>query len=185
MGADYFQFFGIPRQLSLEAKRLEKIYYELSKKFHPDFHQQKGEGEKRESLEKASALNAAYRVLKEPVARAEYLLQLEGFPPMKENKQVSPALMMEMFELQEEMESLRRKKDEAGKGRLSEVLAELRGKKERLEKQLLDFFQAWDAAAAGAPSTKKELGEKMTAVLMERSYVRKIAEQIETELEGW
>jgi molecular chaperone HscB len=75
---DYFQFFGFPRKLNLDAAALEKEFYSLSRRLHPDMSAQADSQERAWSLEQSSLLNDAYRTLKDPIKRTEYLLRLEG-----------------------------------------------------------------------------------------------------------
>ena len=75
---DYFAFFGMPRKLNVDAKRLEREFYELSRKLHPDLNARADKREQEWSLEQSSLLNDAYRTLKDPIRRTEYLLGLEG-----------------------------------------------------------------------------------------------------------
>ncbi len=75
---DYFAFFGLPRRLTIDAAELERRYYDLSRRLHPDVHFRRGPREQQESLEAAAILNDAYRTLKDPATRAEYLLRSEG-----------------------------------------------------------------------------------------------------------
>src|SRR3979490_2165025 len=76
---DYFSFLGLPRKLNLEPAELEQRFRTLSRQFHPDYFYNATPAERRASLERSSYLNDAYRTLKQPIARVEYLLQLEGF----------------------------------------------------------------------------------------------------------
>src|SRR5262249_32950923 len=78
--SDYFAFLGLPRRLSIDPNELERRFRTLSRQFHPDYFQNADAGERRASLERSSYLNDAYRTLRSPVARVEYLLGLEGFP---------------------------------------------------------------------------------------------------------
>src|SRR5262245_23895109 len=76
---NYFAFMGLPRKLNLDPDELERKFRTLSRQFHPDFFYNATPAERRASLERSSYLNDAYRTLKDPVARVEYLLSLEGF----------------------------------------------------------------------------------------------------------
>src|SRR6476661_8336254 len=78
---DYFAFMGLSRQLNLDAAELERRFRTLSRQFHPDFFYNATTGERRASLERSSYLNDAYRTLRDPIARLEYLLQIEGLVP--------------------------------------------------------------------------------------------------------
>src|ERR1700744_1379173 len=75
---DYFTFFGLSRKLNLNVPALEKEFYELSRKLHPDLNARAGKQEQQWSLEQSSLLNDAYRTLRDPIKRTHYLLKLEG-----------------------------------------------------------------------------------------------------------
>ena len=69
---------ALPRKLNLDAADLEQRFRTLSRQFHPDYFYNATPAERRASLERSSYLNDAYRTLRNPIARVEYLLQLEG-----------------------------------------------------------------------------------------------------------
>ena len=75
---DYFTFFGLPFKLNLEPAKLEREFYALSRHLHPDINAVNSDREQQWSLEKSSQLNDAYRTLKDPITRTEYLLRLQG-----------------------------------------------------------------------------------------------------------
>src|SRR4029077_7807891 len=107
---DYFAFLGVPRRLNLDPALLEQQFRALSRQFHPDYFFNAPPGERRASLERSSYLNDAYRTLKQPTARVDYLLQLEGLAarsPEEASKQVPPALLEEVFALNEELDEIR------------------------------------------------------------------------------
>src|SRR5258706_13709572 len=79
--ADYFSFLGLPRKLNIDTADLEQRFRALSRQFHPDYFYNAPPAERRASLERASYLNDAYRTVRQPIARVEYLLQLEGLAP--------------------------------------------------------------------------------------------------------
>jgi Fe-S protein assembly co-chaperone HscB len=119
---DYFTFFGFPRKLNLDTAALEKEFYALSRRLHPDVFGQAETRERTWSLEQSSMLNDAYRTLKDPIKRTEYLLRLEGVELEEQSKQatekaratgelkkqvVPPDLLEEVFELNMHLEELR------------------------------------------------------------------------------
>ena len=107
---DYFTFFGLPRQLNLDQKELEARFRELSRKFHPDYFYNAAPAERLASLERSSYLNDAYRTLRQPMSRVEYLLQVEGMPAGgngEGSKQVPASLLEEVFALNEELDEVR------------------------------------------------------------------------------
>src|SRR3981081_4897574 len=83
---DHFSLFGLPRKLWVEMSALEKKFLELSWKLHPDKFVNASLEEQELSLRNSSELNDAYRVLRDPVARVEYLLELEGMGKEAETK---------------------------------------------------------------------------------------------------
>src|SRR3979409_2034769 len=110
---DYFAFFGLPRKLSIEAADLEQRFRFLSRQFHPDYFYNATPAERRASLERSCYLNDAYRTLPQPIARVEYLLQLEGLAargPEEASKLVPPALLEEVFALNEELDEVRERR---------------------------------------------------------------------------
>jgi molecular chaperone HscB len=84
---DYFSLFGLPRKLWIEMSTLEKKFLELSWKLHPDKFVNASPADQELSLKGSSELNDAYRVLRDPVARIAYLLELEGMRKEGEHKQ--------------------------------------------------------------------------------------------------
>src|SRR5262249_11804137 len=123
--SDYFAFFGLPRKLHLNVAALEKDFYQLSRRLHPDLNAQAGSKEQEWSLEQSSLLNDAYRTLKDPIKRTQYLLTLEGVELEEQSKSateqarttggvkkqiVPPDLLEEVFELNMQLEELRMSK---------------------------------------------------------------------------
>lgn len=112
--ADYFSFFGLRRKLDLDTAALEREFYKLSRGLHPDLFARATPREQEWSLEQSSRLNDAYRTLRDPITRTEYLLELEGVQLQEQSKQatdqaratgtekkqvVPPDLLEEVFEL--------------------------------------------------------------------------------------
>jgi DnaJ-domain-containing protein 1 len=75
---DYFTFFALPPKLTIDVPKLEKDFYELSRKLHPDLSARASAQEQEWSLEQSSLLNDAYRTLRDPIKRTQYLLHREG-----------------------------------------------------------------------------------------------------------
>src|SRR5439155_21744460 len=102
---DHFEVFGLPRRLAIDTAELQRRFYELSRRYHPDFHQAAPPEEQARALEASARLNAAYRALRDPIARVEYLVRLEEGRDTKEGATVKPKappeLLEEMFESQE------------------------------------------------------------------------------------
>src|ERR1041385_3454665 len=107
---DYFAFLGLPRRLVIDAQDLDRRFRDLSRKFPPAFYYNATPAERLASLERSSYLNDAYRALKQPVSRIEHLLTIEGLPLGKDEggaAKVPPALLEEVFALNEELDEIR------------------------------------------------------------------------------
>jgi molecular chaperone HscB len=139
--ADYFEFLKLPRSLAIDSKDLEKRFYALSRKYHPDVHARKSQAEKDLAEESAAVLNDAYRTLRDPIQRAQYLLKLEGFDIGEQStKGVPPELLEEVFELNEAIE-------ESGKGEALEPFRQkFQSMRGEIDAELQDKFEEWDGA---------------------------------------
>ncbi len=194
-GQDYFAFFGLPRKLALDAKQLEQKFHQLSWKLHPDNFSTASAYERDLSLEKAAVLNDAYRTLREPVARVEYLLELEGIRREGEIKQQAPPdLLEEVFELNEYLEELRaarragsdsREVDDL-RHRLEAARREFEGKLEAVDAELSACFEKWDALVDSNPAgaARKQTMEQMSEILNRHSYLRNLVRNVTEELEA-
>src|SRR5581483_3828977 len=83
---DYFTFFGLPRKLNIDVAQLERDFHQLSRKLHPDLYARAENQEQEWSLQQSSQLNDAYRTLKDPIKRTQYLLRLEGVELEEQSK---------------------------------------------------------------------------------------------------
>jgi molecular chaperone HscB len=201
---DYFTFLGFPRKLNLDTAALEKEFYALSRRLHPDVFGQADDRERAWSLEQSSVLNDAYRTLKDPIKRTEYLLRLEGIELEEQSKQatekaratgelkqqvVPPDLLEEVFELNMHLEELRAQKkmgeddpallEEIGKAKLS-----LEEKYDALLNELKAEWTEWDKTAeAGTENNRRRLLEKMVDVLNRRNYIRNLLRDVNEAME--
>lgn len=99
----YFDLFEIPVQLSVDRAGLPRKYFELSRKFHPDFHANSSEESQAESLEKTALLNKAFRTFQDPDETIKYVLKLKGLLEEEEKYELPPAFLMEVMEINESM----------------------------------------------------------------------------------
>ncbi|MFZ0864439.1 MAG: Fe-S protein assembly co-chaperone HscB [Candidatus Sulfotelmatobacter sp.] len=201
---DYFSFFGLPPKLDVDVAALEKSFYELSRKLHPDLNARAGTQEQEWSMEQSSLLNDAYRTLKDPIKRTAYLLHLEGVELEEQSKSateqaratgeikkqiVPPDLLEEVFELNLQFEELRMNKKmgeddpaliaEIGKQKLS-----LEAKHEALLQELQTYWKAWDSLVDRGPSEERaQVTNKMVDVLNRRKYIRNLVRDVNAALE--
>ena len=194
-GADFFAFFGLPQKLALDFATLEQRFHALSWKLHPDHFVRAADNERQLSLDLSSQLNDAYRTLRDPVARVEYLLSLLGMRKEGQKKQQAPPeLLEEVFELNESLDELREARASGGNAaQMAGLRAKLESAQHKFESSLAGVDQElarisaeWDAAMdSGADdSAKKKLMERMNEVLNRRSYIRNLVNGVKQELSG-
>ncbi|HKW56351.1 MAG TPA: Fe-S protein assembly co-chaperone HscB [Candidatus Acidoferrum sp.] len=187
---DYFTLFGLPRKLWIEMTALEQKFLQLSWKLHPDNFVNASEEERLASLKRSSELNDAYRALRDPLARVEYLLALEGERSEGEKKQQAPPeLLEEVFELNESLDELREAKSAGGdlaalKSRLQSAEKNFGEELRKVDGDLQAVARDWDAAfdANAEASTRKKLMSRMNELLNRRSYIRNLVANVAKEL---
>jgi molecular chaperone HscB len=188
--ADYFALFEMPRKLWIRMDALEQKFLQLSWKLHPDNFVNATELERELSLKRSSELNDAYRTLRDPVARVEYLLGIENMRKEGEHKQQAPPeLLEEVFELNESLDELREARssgaDLAGlKSRLESAERDFAEKLASVDTQLQGAAQDWDAAvdANADDGARKKLMARMNELLNHRSYIRNLVTNVAKEL---
>jgi molecular chaperone HscB len=190
-GADYFALFGLPRKLALDAEDLESRFHQLSWKLHPDNFAGASEYERELSLERSSQLNDAYRALREPLSRVEYLLAQAGLRKEGQQKQQAPPeLLEEVFELNESLDELRGARRGGGdpaemaslRRRLEAARGNFQGKLGEVDRNLDQLFVEWDRAMDGDDAAQRKLMERMNEALNRRSYIRNLVESVQKEL---
>ena len=188
---DYFTCMNLPRLLHVDEQALERTFYALSRTFHPDYFATKDESQQRISLGNTALLNAAYRTLKDPIQRAEYLIRLEA-GSAKDIRTSPPAdLFDEILELQDDLEELRSLSAEDSSARrqmLQEKLEasrrSLEARKAEVESRLFDQFDKWDVLHAQTqddPATqaaKDAVLKTMQALLSNRTYVTNVVNDL-------
>ena len=185
---DYFAIFGLPRKLWIEMGALEQKFLQLSWKLHPDNFVNAPEQARELSLKRSSELNDAYRTLRDPVARVEYLLGIEGARKEGEHKQQAPPeLLEEVFELNESLDELRDAKESGGdlaalKSRLQSAEKNFQEKLSEVDVQLQDAGREWDAALDGDNPTRNKIKARLNELLNRRSYTRNLVTNVQKEL---
>jgi molecular chaperone HscB len=191
---DYFSFLGLPRKLSIDANDLDQRFRGLSRQFHPDYYFNAPPSERRASLERSSYLNDAYRTLKQPVTRVDYLLQLEGLAartPEEASKQVPPDLLEEVFALNEELDEIRDMRSSGApadqwKARLERARGPIESKRASHANQVEELSASWDALLdRDAPmADRRPVLEALRERVLERNYINNLLAGIERELAG-
>ena len=178
---DYFSFFGLPRKLGIDLADLERRFRALSRQFHPDYYYNGTTAERLASLERSSYLNDAYRILKQPLDRAEYLLKVEGLPPAGRHQdagEMEPGLLEEVFALNEELDEIREARasgaDEATiRARVETARGPIEARAAGQERRFDELAARWDAQvdAGAGPEERRATLEALRSLIQERSYV--------------
>jgi molecular chaperone HscB len=144
---NHFELFGLPERFRFDAAVLDRAYHALQGEVHPDRYAAASETEQRLALQSSARVNEAYRALKDPVARAQYLLSLHGVEAFDET---DTSLPFDFLERQLDRREIAETAMTDGDARaLEALLHEVRAETRELEQRvssLLDVEAAWDAA---------------------------------------
>jgi molecular chaperone HscB len=198
--SDYFEFFSLPRHLHIDVPALEKSFYAQSRRLHPDRFAAKPVEEQEAALAQASLLNDAYRTLKDPIARTEYLLKLEGVELEEQSQRateaakaagtqkkqlIPPELLEEVFELNMQLQEMRMAKqmgDEEDPQLRKDLLTaqtSFQAMLANIQTELESLWTQWDTAidAASQPALDRAKAA-MVILLNRRSYVRNLVRDV-------
>jgi molecular chaperone HscB len=197
--SNYFEFFDLPAHLQIDTVSLEQRFYALSRRLHPDRFASKPAAKQEAALAESSLLNDAYRTLKDPILRTQYLLKLEGVELEEQSKAatdaarasgeqkkqvVPPELLEEVFELNMQLAEMRAAKE------MGEDEPELRrdlmtakdafdAKMVETQAELEELWAAWDAGVDAADEAAKARAKNaMVALLNKRSYLRNLVRDV-------
>ena len=187
---DYFSFLGVPRRLALDSQDLERRFRDLSRQFHPDYFYNAPPAERLASLERSSYLNDAYRTLRNPAARIEHLMAIEGLPPATSDGgsvKVPPALLEEVFALNEELDEIRELREAGGDGgeirtRLNRARAPIERKRDEHERRIQELSARYDSQTDSPAADRKTTLEQLREQLLERKYIDNLIATIEREV---
>lgn len=160
MRQDFFELFGLEPRFAVDLDRLEQAYLELQGKVHPDRFAHLSDSEKRLSMQWATRANEAFRTLKSPLARGQYLLELKGIDPAFEtNTAMSAEFLMEQMEWREALQEAREAADEDVLDDLSRRIR--RGTKALVEQLEAQFDTTGDLDAAADTVRRLKFLEKL------------------------
>lgn len=202
---DYFSFFGLPRKLHLDTEKLQQQMYALSRRLHPDVYGRATPQEQEWALEQTSKLNDAFRTLRDPVLRTEYLLKLEGIKAGEQSRQatelartgeakkpaVPPDLLEEVFELNMQLEEFRADRSDANvRSEIESAKKSFELKLDNINSELKRSWDEWDKLIARkesdqdvSPEQRGHALETMVAVLNRRRYADHLVREIATALQ--
>jgi molecular chaperone HscB len=187
-GRDYYSVFGIQPQLNLDLAALEREFYRLSRKLHPDRFACASDNEKQWSLADTALVNDAYRTLKDPLRRTEYLLRRVGAEPAdkspgdggKNPSRVPADLLEEVFELNMQIEEMRMAKNSGAEDpELKENLTKAKEKFAALVAEVdSDLRVQWAIWDAGDSTARQPAQRAMVALLDRRRYLSNLVRDV-------
>ena len=192
-GGDYFSVFSLVPALDLDLGMLEHQFHKLSRKLHPDRFARASANEKDWSLADTALLNDAYRTLKDPIRRTEYLLKLRGAEigeehagkGRKDPSRVPPDLLEEAFDLNMQLEEIRMSKKMGGTD--PELRADLEQAKKKFNNLLddvdRDLRAQWAVWDSGDETARKDSEKKMVSLLDRRRYINNLVREVTETLE--
>ncbi len=188
-GIDYFQVFGLKRAFALDTVAVEREFHRLSRRLHPDRFARGSETDRQNSLAATALLNDAWRVLRDPVERVEYLLKIEGHAVGEEHagkgksaeREPPPDLLEEVFDLNMQLEEIRMSQ-RMGESAEASTMTEIAAAGKRFEAMLGEVDAALQAEGAkwdaGDAATRAQAAKKMIELLDRRRYVRNLVRDV-------
>jgi len=166
---NYFELFEIPVQLKVDKNSLPGRFFELSRKYHPDYFVNKDPKEQIDSLEKSAMLNKAYKTFQNPDETIKYVLQLKGLLEEGEKYELPPDFLMEVLEINEQLMDAQ---DQSAMGNLQLTINNLQAEIYEPVKKIVEHYQE-------GVTSKKELLQ-----VKEYYYQKKYLHRIQQQLQG-
>jgi molecular chaperone HscB len=148
-----FETLGLPPRYDLDMKAAEKAHRELSRALHPDRYAGAGASERRDALAKAADVNEAWRIVRDPVRRAEALIALAGVAVGDDKEpKPDPELLMDVLDKREALADAKAAHDLA---KVRALADEMEARKAKAEDVLARELGEGGSARAALP----KLGE--------------------------
>lgn len=162
---DPFETLGLPRRFDVDSSELEQHYRDLQRALHPDKFTQASSSERRMRLEQAMRVNEAYRVLRDPIARAEALLRFGASGPDEKSKAADPGFLMWMMEARELLAAARARND---LGAVKTFDADVAARERACEAKLRVLLDGLDSSTH----------TQATALVSELKYYRRFRDEV-------
>lgn len=159
---NYFELFNLPIAPSVDKSSLSKTYFELQKKYHPDFFSGSDENEKEEVLQQSASVNRAYKIFQDPERTLEYFLQMTGIIVVDEKYNLPPDFLIEMMEINEGLN-----------GNEAESLKEVKAFEEKLKEDVRPIVENYTAGNIDGADM-----EKLKSYYYRRKYLKRILDRL-------
>jgi molecular chaperone HscB len=168
---NYFEFYGLPESFEIDAAQLKKKFYELSKKYHPDFYAAESAEKQEEVLQLSTLNNKAYQVLSNPDKRVDYILRQHQLLAEGDKYPLAPAFLMEMMDINEQITDA---EDEAT---ISQIKASVKEASDSLEAELTEQTNGFD----NKTEVEKDAAlKKVLDIYYRKKYLLRIWESLNT-----
>ncbi len=164
----YFELFEIPVQLKVDKATLPHKYFELSRKYHPDFFANASNAEKTEALEKSALLNQAFRTFQNQDETIKYVLKLKGLLEEEEKYNLPPAFLMEVMEINEAMMDI---EEESVKEKITTIIDNLQTEIYASVREIVENYK-------DEVTTREELLQ-VKEYYYKKKYIDRIREQLQ------
>jgi molecular chaperone HscB len=167
---NYFELFEIPVQLKVDKASLPKKFFELSKKYHPDYFANESMEKQTEVLDKSALINKAFKTFQSEDETIKYVLQLKGLLEEEEKYKMPADFLMEVLEINEQLMDI--DDDPELLSNLKNVIARLQTEIYEPVKEIVEHYQEGN-------SSEKELLQ-----VKEYYYKKKYLDRIQQQLSG-
>ena len=182
--ADFYALLGLEERFAIDIGELEQRYLERSKQVHPDRFATAAAHERVNALQQTMQLNQAYKTLKKPIVRAEYLLRRHGIL-IHDNEQLDSGFLMEVLELREEQQEAKL----AGEtDKLRALEADMVARRQAALARVAQHFAALESGGAGQAGQSGKSGKDAVLAEIKRElillrYVQRYLEEFEEDFE--
>lgn len=183
----YFEIFDLPPKIELDAAELQRRFHQLSRQHHPDYHTTRSGEEQERAVRTTALLNDAYRTLRDPDRRVEYLVRTHGFSI--DGSKVPQALLAEVFEINEQLEEIRSARERgAGDENITEKLNQVRQAVSLMqtehETRLHETCREWDELIeqGAGEAERASLLKQLADVVARSAYLRNLRKEIDEEV---
>jgi molecular chaperone HscB len=167
---NYFELYDIKESFNPDESLVKRKFYELSKRYHPDFYINESEEKQQEILELSTQNNKAYQVLSDPWKLTEYILKLHGLAQEGEKHQLSPDFLMEMIDINEALMEMEFEPDLV---KLEEIRSRVNEKMDALKNEFAVLAKEFDIL-----SEKEEILLQIRDLLYRRKYLLRIKDSL-------